>query len=157
VRKDKFLKDFEHDPYSESRKLQEGTFCKECGAVYVKGRWTWPFEELEGKTPSICPACRRIRDDYPAGEIVISGTYFLDHREEILNIVYNVLEQEKERSPLKRVIKVEEGKGFMRMSFTDDHLVRRIGEALYRAHKGTLELQYAEGDKFLRIQWKRDK
>ncbi len=157
MRKDRLLKEWEHDPYFEGKKFPEGVFCPDCGAVYINGRWTWPSGEAKAVTEQhLCPACRRIRDDYPAGELILSGDYFLEHREEILNLVQNIVEEEKERSPLKRMMKVEERKDGLRLTFTDDHLARRIGEALYRAHKGELDFNYSEGDRFIRVLWRRN-
>jgi hypothetical protein len=36
---------------------------------------------------AVCPACKRINDDYPAGVIQLSGSFFGQHKEEILNLI----------------------------------------------------------------------
>ena len=38
---------------------------------------------------------------------------------------------------------------------TDTHLPRRIGEALSHAYHGTLDLQYADEDQLIRVNWTR--
>jgi len=38
---------------------------------------------------------------------------------------------------------------------TGIHVARRIGEALARAYKGDLSYQYAEGEKRIRVYWRR--
>jgi len=157
MRKDRLIKESSHDPYYEGRKYPEGTLCPDCKAVYVNGRWTWPTGENRASSEEhLCPACRRVRDNYPAGELLLSGSYLREHREEILNLINNIMEEEKGRSPLKRVIEVGEEGGVMRFTLTDDHLTRRLGEALYRAHKGTLDVNYSQGDRYVRVLWRRD-
>jgi hypothetical protein len=47
----------------------------------------------------------------------------------------------------------EEG---LRVRLTDDHLARQIGDAVYRAYKGNLQLKYSGEEKFVRLYWHRD-
>jgi hypothetical protein len=44
----------------------------------------------------------------------------------------------------------------LRVRLTDDHLARQIGDALYRAYKGDLQLKYSDEEKFVRLSWHRD-
>jgi hypothetical protein len=39
------------------------------------------------------------------------------------------------------------------ISTTDIHLPKRIGEALHRAYKGELELNYEKQNCFVRVNW----
>ena len=39
---------------------------------------------------------------------------------------------------------------------TYEHLARRMGETVHRAYKGDLRLQHQEGEKFIRVFWKRE-
>ncbi|MCD6319810.1 MAG: ATPase [Candidatus Desulfofervidaceae bacterium] len=159
-RKNRLIQEKIHDPYYEDKKYPEGVICSACGAIYKDGRWIWPTEEEKKKGLSgekiLCPACRRVRDNYPAGIVVLSGTYLAEHKEEILNLANNIIEEEKKRSPLKRLINIEEEDGKLIFNFTDDHLARRVGEAVGRAHKGKLEIKYSEGAKFASVSWHRD-
>ena len=156
-RKDRLIQEKIHDPYYEGKKYPEGTVCAGCGAIYKEGRWVWPEDGKKHKAEeeTLCPACRRIRDKYPAGVVYLSGGYLSTHKEEIINLVKNIIEKESERSPLKRLINIEEKDGEIILNFTDDHLARKVGEAVGRAHKGELELKYTEGDKFVTIFWRR--
>src|SRR2546421_2492363 len=54
------------DPYRQTRKLSEPSYCGQCGAVYRAGRWKWG-PRPEGAQEALCQACRRINDKYPAG------------------------------------------------------------------------------------------
>lgn len=157
MRKDRLLKERDHDPYSNGKKFPEGTRCPECGCVYINNRWSWPSYETEvPREEHLCPACRRIRDDYPAGELFLSGNYFREHKEQILNLINNILKEEHARSPLKRLVRIEDRGDLMYLTFTDDHVTRRVGEAIHKAHKGELEINYSEEDRFVRIHWKRN-
>ena len=40
-RRDRLLKELDHDPYHAKMKLEGPTVCTECGAVFQKGRWAW--------------------------------------------------------------------------------------------------------------------
>jgi len=41
LRREQLFQELVHDSYKSSRKLSEPTRCPECGAVFLKGRWTW--------------------------------------------------------------------------------------------------------------------
>jgi len=88
--------------------------------------------------------------------VFLTGNYLTTHKEEILNIINNLIEEESQRSPLKRVINMEEDEKGITINLTDDHLARRIGEAIGRACKGELELKYTEDARFIRVYWHRD-
>lgn len=73
-----------------------------------------------------------------------------------MNLIENIVEQGKIRSPLKRVIDYTEDNQELCVSLTDNHLARHIGDALYKAYKGDLEVKYSEEEKFVRLFWHRD-
>ncbi len=158
-RMNKLIQERIHDPYYEDKKYPEGTVCPGCGAICEEGRWVWP-EDKSKKSNSeeeiLCPACKRIRDKYPAGIVSLSGSYLWSHKEEILNLVNNIIEEERKRSPLKRLINIEERDGAIVLSFTNDKLARRVGESIYRAHKGEIDIKYPEEEKFVSVFWHRD-
>jgi len=149
-----------HDPYYEGRKYPDGVVCPGCNAVYQGGHWVWPKGEESRDIPTgdqnICPACRRIRDNYPAGLLVLGGEYLKRRKEEILNLVNRIVREEGEKSPLRKVINREEKEGSITIYLTDDHMARRLGEAIHRAHKGELEIKYGEETRFVRVYWNRD-
>ena len=153
-RKDRLIKERRHDVYEERGKWPEPTRCTTCGALFVNGRWTW--QEAPSKTyETICPACRRVTDRYPAGYVEISGSFFAEHRVEILNLIQNIEKQEKSEHPLERIISIASERDHPLITSTGHHLARRIGEALARAYKGVLSFQYAEADDSIRVYWQR--
>src|SRR5512134_1032357 len=73
------------DPYATRLKLHEPTVCPDCGAVYHLRRWQW----AERPSPAYeerCKACRRLHDEYPAGELVHAGAFLAAHEDEILRL-----------------------------------------------------------------------
>ena len=147
------------NPYYEFKKYPEPTICPICKAYYKDGRWTWekPKDDTRDINEAICPACRRIQDKYPGGIVRIEGSYFLEMKEELMNLIRNVEEQAKALRPLQRIMEIKEDDEGVTITVTSPHLARRLGEALYKAHKGSLEFSYNEGEKFIRVLWRRDK
>lgn len=153
-RKDRLIKQKRIDAYEETYNLPEPTVCVKCKALFVKGRWTW-------KTPpdkineTICPACRRISDNYPAGLITIKGKFYEEHSDNIQNMIKNVEKQEKNDRPLERIMKIDSQKNQAIITTTGIHIARRIGEALSKSFKGDMSFQYADADKIIRVNWER--
>lgn len=156
MRLDRFIQPKTSDPYDKGRKYSEGMFCPDCQALYQHGRWTWPRTGDNLREPHLCSACRRIRERFPAGEVLVSGKYLKSHRHEIVNLMQNVIREEEKRSPLKRVIDFTSENGTLRVSLTDVHLARKIGESLHKAYRGELDVKYSEGERFVRLYWHRD-
>lgn len=153
-RKDRLIKEKLHNVYRERDKSLEITVCTECGALYVDGRWSWE-EPPEQAGQTICPACRRIADRYPAGHLELKGDFLAEHRAEILNLIRNIESREKAERPLERIMSIEDGPDGVLVTTTGIHVARRIGEALARAYKGDLSYQYAEAEKRIRVFWQR--
>ena len=154
-RRDKGIKQQRHDVYKHKGKLIEGTVCTTCNVAYSKGRWTWNYE---GETIKqiICPACRRIKDGHPAGFIELSGEFFKENNEEIINLVRNIEEQHKEEHPMQRIIRIRKRRNRSTMvETTGVHLARRIGDSISRAYQGEYSFQYADNYNRIRIQWER--
>ena len=142
-----------HDPYRNRKKLREPSYCAKCGALYQKGRWTWG-EKPDGAQPETCPACTRVAENQPAGILTLSGDFFADHRDEIINLARNEEEKEKGQHPLHRIMNIESG-GSTIITTTDINLPRRIGKALHSAYGGDLDINYQESDYFIRVNWSR--
>jgi hypothetical protein len=152
-RKDRLIHERVHDPYKTKRKSREPTVCPVCHAVFKGGRWqwlpSWPAESCE----EVCQACQRIRDNYPAGLVTMSGDFVKTHREEVLTLARNHEQGERALHPLHRIIKVEERPEEVTVTTTDIHLPKRIGEALHHAYKGQLKVQYEKESCFVRVNW----
>ena len=153
-RKDRLLKERRHDTYQMPGKWPEPTLCPECGAVFSGGRWTWQ-DSPEQANSALCPACRRISDRYPAGYVELKGPFLREHRDEITNLIRNVESAEKAERPLERIMAVKRRGNTNLVTTTGVHIARRIGEALSRSYKGDLSIRYADGDRIVRVYWRR--
>jgi NMD protein affecting ribosome stability and mRNA decay len=146
--------DTRHDTYQSQKKLNEPTVCTLCGSVYKNGRWTWdpvPEDYYE----AVCSACSRESENYPAGTLELSGSFFRDHKDEILGMVKNVEKKEKSLHPLERIMKIEiNAPDSATISTTGMHIAHRIANNLFDAYKGELKYSY-EGETFVRIDWNR--
>ena len=153
-RKDRLLTQKRKDVYRINSKISDSTWCSKCGVVFINGRWTWTEKPVQIHT-ALCPACRRIVDNYPAGFIELRGVFYSEHRSEILNLINNLESQEKKLHPLERIISIDQGQKMTTVTTTGIHLARRIGEALYHSYKGEYNFQYADADKSIRVYWER--
>ena len=154
LRREQLLQEVVHDTYKLPRKLAEPARCPDCGATFRDGRWSWsgaggPAKEVR------CPACQRIRDNFPAGFVSVSGEFFAQHRDEILALVRRCEETEKRSHPLERIMKIADDTGGVLVTTTGIHLARRIGDALENAYKGTLLFHYNKEELLLRVDWRR--
>lgn len=154
-KKDRSVRPLKHDQYKAKGKLGDPSVCRECKAVYHKGRWVWgpgPSESNE----VICPACERIRDRAPSGVLLLTGEFVAKHRDQVLGLARNEEARVKAEHPLARIITIEdqtEAPEGVVITTTDPHLARRIGEALHHAHRGTLTCRYEENEDLLRANW----
>lgn len=149
-----FLDDTRHDPYQEREKLSEPTVCESCGAVYHQGRWQWGAPPANAAAAT-CSACRRIKEDNPAGYVSIEGPFSRSHRDEVVNLVRNIESREKAEHPLQRIMSVDEQGDDLLVTTTDIHLARDIGKALEDAYKGDMDFHYNKDEYLLRIRWRR--
>lgn len=153
-RKDRLIKEKLHNIYRERDKSPGPAQCVECGVLFMDGRWLWG-EPPENVSQTVCPACRRTADRFPAGYVELKGDFFAGRRNEILSLIRNVEKREKEERPLERIMEItDEGEQTL-VTTTGIHVARRIGESLARAYKGELSYQYADGQKLIRVYWQR--
>jgi len=154
-RREQLQDDPRHDSYKAKGKPPDPTRCPGCGALYQRGRWTWNSVPRAGAHEQLCPACQRIRDDYPAGYVSLGGEYLAEHRDEILNLVRNCEAEEKAGHPLQRIMAIKDVEGGVMVTTTDTHLARRIAERVHDACKGSLALQYNKEENLVRATWTR--
>ncbi|MFN3919700.1 MAG: BCAM0308 family protein [Methylohalobius sp.] len=155
-RHDRLIKERVHDPYMTRSKPKEPSVCPQCKVVFDEGRWQWQPSPPAGATEELCPACQRIRDKVPAGFLTLRGEFFQQHRDEIMHLVHNQVEQQKAQHPMKRLMAVEDQEdGGVVITFTEAHLPAGVGEAIERAYKGELDIRYVEEDGIVRVYWQR--
>ena len=144
----------------EERQKKGGVMCRECGSTFMNGRWSWNPAPLQAKL-SLCPACQRIRDRYPAGILTLSGSFTWKHLPEIRNLIEKIEESEQSEHPMERVMGIQRHQKkynselSLEILTTGSHLARRIGEALRDAYEGELLIDY-QPETFVRVTWTRD-
>lgn len=153
-RKDKLIQEKRKDVYLGAGTLPAESICTNCGATFTNGRWSWKETEKVMKK-TVCPACKRINDNYPAGLIELKGRFFSDHEKEISNLIINTEKLEKKDRPLERIMDMKFNKTHATLTTTGIHIARRIGEALARSYQGNFSFQYGEGEKSIRVYWER--
>jgi len=90
------------------------------------------------------------------GVIKISGSFLLDHEDEIINLVKHEGKLAEAKNPLRRVTKIEKVDGGIMAEISDHHLAMHIGKALEHAYKGKHTYKFREGEKYVEVDWKRD-
>lgn len=155
-RRDRLIKEKVHDPYMTRSKLADPTLCPECKVVFTDGRWQWSATVPTVGNEELCPACRRMRDKVPAGFLTLKGSFFAEHRDEIMNIVHNKIEAQMSQRPMERIMGVEDqDDGSVVVTFTDVHSPQGVGEAIERACNGELDIHYADESGIVRVNWER--
>ena len=154
VRRDRQIQELEHDSYKARSKPVEPTVCPACEATFHKGRW----QRLPAPAQAhreLCPACQRIRDRYPAGYLMLDGEFLRAHRDEVLHLLRHVESRAASEHPLQRIMDITPEDGGIRVSTTDPHLARALGEAVHRAYRGKLQFHYNRDQNLLRVRWER--
>ena len=138
------------DPYQAQQKLREPTACRQCGAVYHRGRWQWSAKP-EGAHEALCPACRRINEHLPAGIVTVGVDLAVQYRDEIIALARHAEAAEKPEHPMNRIAAIEETEEGLVISTTDIHLPRRIGDAVKNACRAKVDVQFDPENYFVRV------
>ena len=144
------------DTYQEKGGVKGAGYC-ECGAVFRNKRWF--REEIGSETQEghelVCPACRRIADNNPAGIVSLSGDYFDVHETEIHNLINNTAQGAVTKNPLGRVIDISRDKVGVTITTTDVKLAQKIGRDVYKSHSGHLQFVWSNAESPVRVIWSR--
>lgn len=163
------------DPYKQTDKPHEPMYCTQCGAVSDRGRWRWPKAETargknpagEGRSrtsqrqeamrPTICSACHRINDRFPAGILTLTGPIVGTHKDDIIRLMRDVEKAENADHPLNRIMDIaDKPPDGLEISTTDIHLPHRLADATRRAYQGEVKEHYDEDGYFVRVNWHRE-
>ncbi len=149
------------DPYLPKLNPGEIAVCTRCHGVYQRRHWLLD-EELYAQSASdpttrrvVCPACHKIGDNYPEGEVILRGEFLDAHRAEIMNLVSNEEERAKGLNPLERIVRISDTNGALTITTTNEKLAQRIGRALQHAYQGKVSYRWSEDTKYLHVEWVR--
>jgi NMD protein affecting ribosome stability and mRNA decay len=149
------------DPYLPKLNHGETAVCSRCHAIYQRRHWFFDDDMFQrslkqAQTQQVtCPACRKIEDDYPEGEVLLRGAFLQTHHNEIINLVSNEEGRAKGLNPLERIVRMTEGDGTLRITTTNEKLAQRIGRALQKAYQGDVQYKWSEDTKYVRVEWTR--
>ena len=147
------------DPYEMVKAPKGPVICRACKAIYANKRWR--FESVEARKLAasketqkiVCPACQKIKDDYPEGIVTLTWSDLRAHESEIKGLIANVEERALANNPLERVMKISRLKKDLEVKTTSDRLAQRIGRELVRAYKGKVATHWAHVDMLARVTW----
>jgi len=112
--------------------------CSDCGAVLVRGRWTWKARlsvPADICLPTIlCPACRRVRDRDPVHVVRVEDLPRARARD-IQALARRVEDAERASHPQERLVPLASGQGALCIGTTGLHLSRRLVAAILRSWK----------------------
>ena len=151
------------DPYLPRGASRKISVCEGCRAVYMNKRWyaEGDVDEIVLRNPEaakvVCPACLKIRDNFPGGIVTLRGGYVLPHKQDLLNLIRNEEARARGFNPLERVMSVKEnGFGSIVISTTNEKLAQRLGRAIKKAFHGDVAYQWSHDNKLARVEWVRD-
>jgi len=149
------------DPYASRNDHGDPAVCTGCHAVYHLKHWRFDedlyrrYTQEGGVQTVICPACRKVADNYSEGAVVLSGEFFAAHREEIMNLISNEEERAKGINPLERIVRLTEDGSVATVTTTNEKLAQRIGRALQKAYQGAVTYRWSEDTKYAHVRWVR--
>lgn len=151
------------DPYTPRGAKRKIEICSGCRAVYRNKRWYADDEASKAsqKDPAavrtVCPACLKIRDDFPGGIVTLKGDFVLPHKVELMNLIKNEEERARGFNPLERVMSIKEnGHGNLIISTTNEKLAQRLGRAIKKAFHGEVSYHWSHDNKLVRVEWVRE-
>jgi hypothetical protein len=156
-RRDRLVQEYHHDPYFLREKYPEPSVCQECGVVFQDRIFEWMKHPPQDAEAITCPACKRIQEDYEGGIVRLEGSFLQSHWADIRNLIENTADRETKERPLERILEWRnEDDGTVVIRTTYEHIARRIAEAVHKAYKGDLEMQYPGEEKYVRARWVRN-
>ena len=146
---------------NEGFNYPDGTVCTECGAIYNNQHWNLD-EKLRNTLVAsgtanevICPACRIVAGRDPQGIVTLSGDYWQQHKDDIMNLIRNEEKRGMQDNPLERIMDIREDGDTLIVETTNEKLAQRIGRHIQKAHKGTVDYHWSDGNHLARIYWER--
>ena len=109
---------------------------------------------MAGLSFSLCPACHKIRDHYPSGELRVIGVG-AEEKEEVLRLLENREGKAREKNPLERIMAVQSEGPIWKIDTTTEKLAQHLGRALKKARGGRVTYKWSHNNKFVRVIWER--
>ena len=91
------------------------------------------------------------------GIVYITGNFFKQRRDQILNMLRNEEAKEVTNNPLDRIIDIMEKDDDVRVETTSENLAVHLGRMLYHSYGGSVEYKFSDDQKLARVYWNREK
>lgn len=148
----------ERDSYLPRRSPKGIIQCTGCGAFYFKRRWRLDlpsgFSSPVHERPIYCPACMKIHDRFPGGELELLGVD-VGERGEMIRIFRNEEARARAKNPLEKIMGLQEAKGNWKVQTTTEKLAQRLGRSFKKARGGKLQYKMGHNNKFMRVVWEK--
>lgn len=143
------------DPYADAERPAHPAVCTDCGATFQAGRWAWGHPPRDA-IRTLCAACLRIRDQFPAGHVSLRGPWVESHKAELCQLVADHEAQLNRERPLERVIGIDAGQRTgLTITTTGRHLARTLAHAVQDQYEGRLRVRYEADDNLVQAVWSR--
>jgi hypothetical protein len=135
----------------------ELTLCDGCGAVFEHKTWRKSpgrrDRALEqGGAWARCPACERTAST-PAGTVVLTGELVDAMEGELRRRVQNVCERAMFTQPERRLLALERGPAWLKVTMTSQELAHRVGREIEKAFGGRTSYSWSDTDGHLLARW----
>ena len=147
------------DSYLPRGASRSVSVCESCHAVYRNKRWyaEGGVAVMTDVRTTVCPACLKIRDNFPGGIVTLRGAYVLPHKDDLMQLIRKEESRAHGLNPLERIMSVKEnGFGSLVVSTTNEKLAQRIGRAVRKAFHGEVTYQFSHDNKLARVEWVRE-
>lgn len=126
--------------------------CTSCDVVCHRGQWYCGKPPVGHVELGTCPACRRVRDNYPAGVLKVPPA-ILERKQDVIGMVRNVEAVEKAEHPLERLMAIETKDGALIVSTTGVHLAREIAHKLGKQLHCKPRFDYSDNEELVRVEF----
>lgn len=133
--------------------------CSGCGAFHYRRHWTLtPPPGVSAQTYErlvLCPACRKIQDRFPGGELTLRSVE-PGSRAELARILRNEEARARKKNPLERIMRMDAANGGWRIETTTEKLAQRLGRSVKKARGGKLTYKRGHNDSnYVRVVWEK--
>lgn len=92
----------------------------------------------------------------PGGVLKLTGAFIREHKDEILNLIRNQTGKAQVVNPLERIMDMQSAGDEITITTTNEKLAQRIGRAIHKAYRGSIEYQFGGDTKLARVNWSRE-
>lgn len=149
----------EKDPYMNLVAPADMSFCSGCNAIYHNKRWRLATEaelkESSTLAQATCPSCHKISDNFAGGYVTLKGEFLVDHKDEILNLIWNNEDLARHNNPLDRIIEIKDKGEVVEVMTTTDKFAQRLGRIIGKSYSGSVEYKWSDDVRIARVTWVR--